>query len=141
MTAATENMQVPSWSGLLEAVRRSARLGPADDPARAIRAALAALAERVPEGLSRTLVTRLPQEFAAHLRPSEPIKAGYADDLVAEVAEAANLDALRAASVARVVFGVVDRASSGALAKRAGTSLPEDVRDLVLSASRRRSGG
>lgn len=137
MTIVAPRLRTPTWAELLESVRRSARLGPADDPDRATRVTLAALAERVPDSLSRTLVTRLPHDIGSHLKSGMTADHLYADDLVAEVAEGAGLDALRAARVARVVFGVVDRATSGALCGRAGTSLPEDVRDLVLSATRR----
>ncbi len=136
-TVTAPRLVTPSWGEMLEGLRRSAHLGPSDDADRAARATLAALAQRVPESLSRTLVTRLPHDIGSHLKVSDGTQSSYADDLVAEVAEAAGLDALRAAKVARVIFGVVDRATSGALCNRASTSLPEDVRDLVLSASRR----
>ena len=128
------------YDELTRLVQVRARIPSAQDADRVTRTALRALGERVPDPLVTTLAERLPPDLARHVRPGldspSVIDPALADDFVALVAERASVDALRAASVARIVFRVVDVASGGSLAGRAKGTLPEDVRDLVARRGR-----
>jgi uncharacterized protein (DUF2267 family) len=124
------------YDDLTRLVRVHGRLATQELADRATHAALATLAERVPDGVTGALVARLPGDVAAHLRRPEVVEE-ESDDYVARLADLTGLDAPRAAKVARLVFRAVDHETHGMLAGRARTSLPEDVGSLVLTASRR----
>lgn len=128
------------YDQLMRLVQARARLQSADDADRATSMTLRALGERMPDTVAATLAEKLPPDLAAYVRTgagsSPPKDAALADDFVALLAERASLDALRAASVARTVFRVVDVETGGGLAQRARGVLPEDVRDLVARCGR-----
>jgi uncharacterized protein (DUF2267 family) len=128
------------YEQLTRLVQARARLATAADADRATSITLCALGERVPDTVAATLAERLPPDLAAHVRngAGHPLgkDAPLADDFVALLAERASIDALRAASVARIVFRVVDVETGGGLAQRARGVLPEDVRDLVARCGR-----
>ncbi|RZS83002.1 uncharacterized protein (DUF2267 family) [Motilibacter rhizosphaerae] len=126
------------YDQLTRLVQLRGRFASPEDADRATRTTLCVLAERVPDTVATALVERLPPDLAAHLHrdPEPSAEPLVADDFVAQLAERASLDALRAARVARTVFRVVDLESGGSLAGRAKGVLPEDVRDLVARAGR-----
>lgn len=129
------------YDELTKLVQVRARIGSREDADRVTRTTLYALGERVPDTVATSLGERLPPDLAAYVRNGAVAPRGIddpalADDFVALVAERARLDAVRAASVARIVFRVIDLASGGGLAGRAKGALPEDVRDLVARRGR-----
>lgn len=56
-------------------------------------------------------------------------------EFVHRVAERSGTDEPQAAFLARVVFEVVDEATSGALTRKTADALPEDLRRLVTAGS------
>jgi len=128
------------YEELTRLVQLRARIHSAADAERVTRTTLCALGERVPDTVAATLAERLPPDLATYVRTGADSPLGadpaLADDFVALVAERASLDAPRAASVARIVFRVVDVASGGGLGGRAKGALSEDVRDLVARRGR-----
>lgn len=128
------------YDQLTRIVQTRARIASADIADRATSLTLLALGERVPDTVAATLAEKLPADLAAFVRTGagvQPAKdAPLADDFVALIAERTSLDALRAASVAKTVFRIVDLETGGGLAHRARGVLPEDVRDLVARSGR-----
>lgn len=123
-------------------VQQRAHLASRGDAERATRATLETLAERIPAGLADNLAAQLPMEVGEHLRrvtnaPDE-IEEGERfgrDEFVVRITERAGggVDYPEAVHWARVVFGMVDEATSGGLTEKVAHSLPEDIRGLVAA--------
>lgn len=128
------------YEDLTALVQHRARLSSRDAAEQATRATLETFAVRVPDSLTTAVTARLPHDLGDMVRryrraPLVATACVGSDDFVATVAERTLLDAPRAAAVARTVFGVLDRASDGAL-ESARPGLAEDVRDLMIPAQR-----
>jgi uncharacterized protein (DUF2267 family) len=122
-------------------VQARARLSSRGDAERATRATLETLGERVPEGLADNLAAQLPHEVGEHLRRTE-VYGGLGTgerfdtrEFLRRVSERSGADEPRAAYLARVVFEVVDEATSGTLTQKVAESLPDDLRRLVTAGS------
>jgi uncharacterized protein (DUF2267 family) len=122
-------------------VQARARLSSRGDAERATRAALETLGERIPEGLADNLAAQLPHEIGEHLRRTV-VYGGAATgerfdtrEFVRRVSERSGADEPQAAFLARVVFEVVDEATSGTLTRKVAESLPDDLRKLVTAGS------
>jgi uncharacterized protein (DUF2267 family) len=122
-------------------VQAKARLSSRGDAERATRATLETLGERIPEGLADNIAAQLPHEIGEHLRRTivyGGVGTGERFDsreFVRRVSERAGTDEPRAAFLARVVFEVVDEATSGTLTRKVADSLPDDLRNLVTAGS------
>jgi uncharacterized protein (DUF2267 family) len=122
-------------------VQARARLSSRGDAERATRATLETLGERIPEGLADNLAAQLPHEIGEHLRRTVVYGgAGTGErfdarEFVRRVSERSVADEPQAAFLARVVFEVVDEATSGSLTQKVAESLPDDLRKLVTAGS------
>lgn len=122
-------------------VQARAKLSSRGEAERAVRATLETLGERLPEGLTDNLASVLPREIGEHLRRTELLGGlGTGErfdraEFVDRVAERSGADPQQAAYQTRVVFEVVEEASSGALMTKVREALPEDVRTLALAGS------
>jgi uncharacterized protein (DUF2267 family) len=122
-------------------VQARARLSSRGDAERATRATLETLGERIPEGLADNRAAQLPQEIGEHLRRTVVyggVGTGERFDtkeFVRRVSDRSSADEPQAAFLARVVFEVVDEATSGALTQKVAESLPDDLRRLVTAGS------
>ena len=125
---------------LIEQVRHRAPLASRDDAARAIRAALQTLGERIPEELADNLAAQLPRETGEYLYRGVTNGAANGErfdrqEFVARVAARAGTRQQHAACLARTVFEVIDEAvGDGVMLKVAG-SLPDDIAELVTGGS------
>jgi uncharacterized protein (DUF2267 family) len=126
---------------LIGQVQSRARLSSRGEAERAVRATLETLGERLPEGLADNLASVLPVEIGEHLRRTEVLGGvGTGErfdrqEFVTRVSERTGTDPQQAAYQARVVFEVVEEASSGGLMDKVRHALPDDVRELTLAGS------
>lgn len=125
-------------------VQQRASLGSRGDAERAARSTLETFGERVPAGLAGNLAAQLPEEVSEHLHrvvkaPDEPNEGERfdRDEFIDRVAWRAGggVDRPQAAHWVRVVFDVVDEATSGSLTGKVADSLPAEFRDLVQDTS------
>jgi uncharacterized protein (DUF2267 family) len=131
-------MQYDEFIGL---VQNRARLSSRGDAARATRAVLETLGERIPEGLADNLAAQLPHKIGEHLRRTE-VHAGAGtgerfdrSDFIARVAGRAGVREQQAADLTRAVAEVIDEATQGGLMAKLADSLPADIRELVTAGS------
>jgi uncharacterized protein (DUF2267 family) len=126
---------------LIGQVQARGKLPSRGEAERSVRATLETLGERLPEGLADNLASVLPREIGEHLRRTElmgGIGTGERFDrheFIARVAERTGTDSQQAAYQARVVFEVIEEASSGGLMDRVRDALPEDLRELAMAGS------
>lgn len=126
---------------LIGQVQARAKLSSRGEAERAVRATLETLGERLPEGLTDNLASVLPREIGEHLRRTEllgGIGTGERFDrneFVTRISERSGAEPQQAAYQARVVFEVLEEASSGGLMDKVRHALPEDVRTLTLAGS------
>ncbi|HLU44533.1 MAG TPA: DUF2267 domain-containing protein [Natronosporangium sp.] len=126
---------------LIGQVQARAKLPSRGEAERTVRATLETLGERLPEGLADNLASVLPREIGEHLRRTEVmggIGTGERFDrheFIARVSERSGADPQEAAYQARVVFEVLEEASSGGLMDRVRDALPPDLRELALAGS------
>ncbi|GAA3509213.1 DUF2267 domain-containing protein [Actinomadura keratinilytica] len=129
-------------SQFLGRVQNRGRLPDLGHAARACRATLETLGERVPEGLADNLAAQLPHEIGEHLRRTEVHGGAGTGErfdrhaFVRRVAERGGVDEQKAAFLARVVLEVVDEATEGRIMDRVYESLSPDIRRLVTAGSR-----
>lgn len=122
-------------------VQARARLDSRGSAEAAARATLETLAERIPANLANDLAAQLPKEINEHvLRITASGEAEHAarfdqDEFVARVADRARTDTPKAAHLARVVFEVLDEATTGGTMAKIRESLPEDLRQLAVAGS------
>lgn len=129
------------YEQFLGQVQARGRLPGRGEAARACRAALETLGERIPEGLAGNLAAQLPYEIGEHLRRTE-VHGGRGsgerfdrDEFIHRVAERAGVDEPQAVYLARVVLEVTEEATQGRLMNKIRESLPEDLRTLVTAGS------
>jgi len=126
---------------LIGQVQSRARLPSRGEAERTVRATLETLGERLPEGLADNLASVLPREIGEHLRRTELLGGlGTGErfdrhEFINRVAERSGADRQQAAYRARVVFEVLDEASSGRLMDKVRHALPDDLRALTLAGS------
>lgn len=126
---------------LIGQVQARAKLPSRGEAERAVRSTLETLGERLPEGLTDNLAAQLPQEIGEHLRRTELLgglgtgERFSRDEFVNRVAERSGAERPQAAYQARVIFEVMDEATTGGLMDRVRDALPDDVRELTVSGS------
>ncbi|RNL84828.1 DUF2267 domain-containing protein [Halostreptopolyspora alba] len=107
----------------------------------AARAALETLAERLPPDLAEDLAAQLPVEIGEHLRrvttdPTADHAARFGrGEFVTRLSERAYTDEPTAAHLARVVFELLDEATTGGIMTKVRASLPEDLREFSRAGS------
>lgn len=122
-------------------VQQRARLASRGEAARATRATLETLGERIPEGLADNLAAQLPHEIGEHLRRTEAYGgAGTGErfdrrDFIARVASRAGVDEPKAVHLARAVVETLDEATEGAIVSKVVDVLPADIRSFISSGS------
>lgn len=127
-------------------VQARAKLSSRGDAEAATRATLETLGERIPEGTAENLAAQLPHELGEHLRRTMlmggvgPGERFGLDEFVARVAERDSADPPAATYRARVVFEVLDEATTGGLMDKVAEALPDDVRSLIEAGSTGRLG-
>lgn len=126
---------------LIGQVQARAKLASRGEAERAVRSTLETLGERLPEGLTGNLASQLPQEVGEHLRRTE-LLGGLGtgerfdrEEFVSRVSERSGADRPQAVYQARVVFELLDEATTGGLMDRVREALPEDVRVLTHAGS------
>ena len=102
-------------------------------------ATLETLGERLPEGLADN-GRSLPLEIGEHLRRTELLGAsaparGSTQQFITRVMERSRTDPAQATYQARVVFEILDEASTGGLMDRVRDALPPDLRELATAGS------
>ncbi len=122
-------------------VQARAKLPSRGDAERAVRATLETLGERLPEGLADNLAAQLPLEIGEHLRRTE-LLGGVGtgerfdrNEFITRVMERSRTDPAQATYQARVVFEILDEASTGGLMDRVRDALPPDLRELATAGS------
>lgn len=126
---------------LIGQVQARAHLASRGEAERAVRSTLETLGERLPEGLTDNLAAQLPHEVGEHLRRTEllgGIGTGERfdrDEFVQRVVERSGADRPQAVYQARVVFELLDEATTGGLMERVREALPDDVRTLTHAGS------
>lgn len=123
-------------------VQHRAQLPSRGDAARATRATLETLSERVPAGVAAKLAAQLPVEIGEHLRRTLPLNLGNATgerfdvrEFVSRIAARSTTDEPFAAHAARVVCEVTDEATDGMIRSSVADALPQDIRQLVTADS------
>lgn len=132
-------MQHDAFIGQVQARARLSSRGAAEE---ATRATLETLAERVGSGLGDDLAAQLPREIGENVRRVTR-QAGQVRDaerfgqreFLHKVAERSHSDPPEAAHSARVVFEVLDEATTGRVMDRVRQALPEDMRRFTLEGS------
>jgi uncharacterized protein (DUF2267 family) len=119
-------------------VRRKARIGSDNDAERAIRAALETLAECIPLGDADDFAAQLPDELAGHVRrraSDDPVPAGQfdLDAYIDRLAGRERVDRTSALFHARVVYEVLDEATTGELMATLREVLPPGLHGLVTA--------
>lgn len=131
-------MQHDQFIGLVQDRARLSSRGQAEGAARAT---LETLGERIPDDLALNVAAQLPPEIGEHLRRAaredgdgtgEPF--GF-DEFAHRVAEREHIDEPEAIYHSRVVFELLDQATTGAVMDRVRDALPEDLRPLIDSCS------
>ncbi|KUP96971.1 DUF2267 domain-containing protein [Thermobifida cellulosilytica] len=131
-------MQHDTFIGQVQARARLDSRGSAET---ATRATLETLAERIPADLANDLAAQLPREISEHVRRitvrpgSEHGHRFGQEEFIARVKQRAYTDASGAEQIARVVFGVLDEATTGSTMDKVRHSLPDDLRELTLAGS------
>ncbi|GAA3982957.1 DUF2267 domain-containing protein [Thermobifida alba] len=131
-------MQHDTFIGQVQARARLDSRGSAET---ATRATLETLAERIPADLANDLAAQLPREISEHVlritaQPgSEHGHRFGQDEFIARVKQRAHTDDPKAAHIARVVFEVLNEATTGRTMDKVRHSLPEDLRQLTLAGS------
>lgn len=126
---------------LIGQVQSRAKLASRGEAERAVRSTLETLGERLPEGLTDNLAAQLPHEVGEHLRRTEMLgglgtgERFSRDEFVNRVAERSGADRPQAVYQARVVFELLDEATTGGLMDRVREALPDDVRTLTSAGS------
>lgn len=126
---------------LIGQVQARARLSSRGAAERAVRSTLETLGERLPEGLADNVAAQLPQEIGEHLRRTETmggIGTGERfdrDEFVTRVSQRSGADRPQAVYQARVVFELLDEATTGELMERVREALPDDIRQLTAAGS------
>ncbi len=127
---------------LIGQVQARAKLPSRGAAERVVRSTLETLGERLPEGLTDNLASQLPQEVGEHLRRTE-LLGGVGtgerfdrEEFVNRVAERSGADRPQAVYYARVVFELLDEATTGDLMNKVRDALPEDIRTLTMAGSR-----
>ncbi|AAZ55493.1 hypothetical protein JCM3263A_20650 [Thermobifida fusca] len=132
-------MQHDAFIGQVQARARLDSRGSAET---ATRATLETLAERIPADLAEDLAAQLPREISENIlritsQPGE--EQGHRfdrDEFIARVKQRSHTDEPKAAHIARVVFEVLDEATTGGTMEKVRQSLPEDLRQLALAGSK-----
>lgn len=131
-------MQHDAFIGQVQARARLDSRGSAET---ATRATLETLAERIPADLADDLAAQLPQEIGEHIRritvqPGEGQGHRFGrDEFIARVKQRSYTDDPKAAHIARVVFEVLDEATTGGTMDKVRQSLPDELRQLALAGS------
>ncbi len=122
-------------------VQERARLDSRGAAEAATRATLETLTERIPSDLADDLAAQLPQEIGEHVRrvttavDTEDVQRFDQREFISRVSERAHTDEPKSAHLARVVFEVLDEASTGGVMGKVRQSLPEDLRRLTTAGS------
>lgn len=122
-------------------VQARARLDSRGAAEAATRAVLEALAERIVPELADDVAAQLPREIGEHLRRVTAAAAiDHAqrfgqEEFIARVGRRAHADEPKSAHLARVVFEVLDEATTGGVLDKVRHSLPEDLRRLSRAGS------
>ena len=95
-----------------------------------------------PADLAEDLAAQLPREISENIlritsQPGE--EQGHRfdrDEFIARVKQRSHTDEPKAAHIARVVFEVLDEATTGGTMEKVRQSLPEDLRQLALAGSK-----
>ncbi|GAA3724521.1 uncharacterized protein (DUF2267 family) [Spinactinospora alkalitolerans] len=107
----------------------------------ATRATLETLAERINPDLADDLAAQLPVEIGEHLRRVTsaadviPAQRFGQDEFISRVTERAHTDDPKSAYLIRVLFEVMDEATTGGIMDRIRQSLPDDLRQLTAAGS------
>lgn len=126
---------------LIGQIQSRAHLSSRGAAERAVRSTLETLGERLPEGLADNLGAQLPQEIGDHLYRTEMLGGlGTGErfdrgEFVNRVSEKSGADRPQAVYQARVVFELLEEATTGGLMDRVREALPEDVRELSAAGS------
>lgn len=126
---------------LIGQVQARARLSSRGAAERAVRSTLETLGERLPEGLADNLAAQLPQEIGEHLYRTETMggvgtgERFDRDEFINRVSLRSGADRPQAVYQARVVFELLDEATTGELMERVRDALPEDIRQLTHAGS------
>ncbi|KIH97291.1 hypothetical protein LP52_20205 [Streptomonospora alba] len=103
------------------------------------RATLETIAERINPDLADDLAAQLPQEIGENVRRVTeqwvPTQRFGQDEFVRRVAERAHADEPKAAFAARVVFELLDEATTGNVMGKVREGMPEDLRAFSLAGS------
>ncbi|MBB4933607.1 uncharacterized protein (DUF2267 family) [Lipingzhangella halophila] len=131
-------MQHDIFIGQVQARGRLDSRGAAES---ATRATLETLAERLPPDLAEDLAAQLPVEIGEHVRrvtadPTSDHAARFGQgEFVARLSERAYTDEPEAAHLARVVFELLDEATTGGIMTKVRNSLPDDLREFSRAGS------
>ncbi|MEY9212503.1 DUF2267 domain-containing protein [Thermobifida halotolerans] len=131
-------MQHDTFIGQVQARARLDSRGAAEA---ATRATLETLAERIPADLANDLAAQLPREISEHVRRittqagAEHGSRFGQDEFISRVRDRAHTDDPKAAHMARVVFEILDEATTGSTMDKVRHSLPDDLRQLTLAGS------
>ncbi|QBI52837.1 DUF2267 domain-containing protein [Streptomonospora litoralis] len=103
------------------------------------RATLETIAERINPDLADDLAAQLPQEIGENVRRVtdqwDPTERFGQDEFVQRVASRAHSDQPQAAYAARVVFELLDEATTGNVMGKVRQGLPDDLREFTLAGS------
>ncbi|GAA4949112.1 DUF2267 domain-containing protein [Streptomonospora halophila] len=103
------------------------------------RATLETVAERINPDLADDLAAQLPQEIGENVRRVTdqwvPTQRFGQEEFVRRVAERAHADGAQAAYAARVVFEMLDEATTGDVMGKVREGMPEDLREFSLAGS------
>lgn len=122
-------------------IQHRARLASRGEAERILRATLETLGERLPEGLADNLSAQLPVEIGEHLRRTEVFGgAGTGErfdrnEFVDRVSERAGTEPPQTVFFVRVVFELIEEATSGKIMQHVRESLPPDLRPLATAGS------
>jgi uncharacterized protein (DUF2267 family) len=126
---------------LIGQVQARARLPSRGEAERVVRSTLETLGERLPEGLVDNLAAQLPREVGEHLRRTETLggigtgERFDREEFVNRVVERSGADRPQAVYQARVVFEMLDEATTGGIMDRVRDALPDDIRTLSYAGS------
>lgn len=128
-------MQHDAFIGQVQARAQLHSRGAAEE---ATRATLETLAERIDPGLGEGLAAQLPREIGENIhRVTKETEQGPGaedfdlNEFLSRVAQRSHSDTAQASHSARVVFEVLDEATTGHVMDRVRQSLPEDLRALA----------